>query len=200
MKNKQLCICVLLVFGFLGSSQADLVSDSGDVDLSDSISQFLFLRFTTALGGPWKDISFSWRTPGISSPTPNDFFADGTLHLSTTPFTTSFTNAGSHAGVIGSGVDTGSQYTFPGSLILAGGTQYYVAMDATFATMSPISFGGSLFNGFGDVDPDTVISSLPQDDAAVGYRVQGTAVPEPSAFLLLAAIGMSICIKKRFLQ
>ena len=200
-KIKQFAICFSLVLGlWAGSVQGMMVlSDTGDLPNGDPMPQYLFSQFTTVAGGPFNNIEIAWRALGDPDPMPNTFFADGQIHVSTTPFTTSFAAAGTHTGVIMSCLDTGDQYTCPVDGTLQGNTTYYFAMDATAPTSSNTAFSNVNLNGNGSTNPDTLISSLDQV-AEIGSRVLGTTtVPEPSSFLFMGVMALTLIVGKRFL-
>ena len=125
-------------------AHADIIIAPTETNTTVGTGFFFNQSFTTPVGGPWNNIAFSWLTTGNTS------FADGQLHISTTAFTTTYSDAANHSGVFGSASDAGSTYNFPSAMTLSPSTQYFVAMDggeaATISTTG-FSFGGVGGNG-----------------------------------------------------
>ena len=145
---------------------------------------------TTPGGGPWSNLVFNWFGPGLSEE------AAGTLYLLSQPYLGSpaaLSNA--VPGFIAAAGAVGDAYTFAPSVTLDPLTTYFFFNSQVLT----ISGNGDTYaggNGYGAFSAAGSFFSSPAED--INFRLQGTAIPEPSSVvLLISAVGISAWMCRR---
>ncbi|HEX3569352.1 MAG TPA: PEP-CTERM sorting domain-containing protein [Acidobacteriaceae bacterium] len=175
-------LCLFAFAPIAGSAATIATNTAGTATVTTDL--YLGQSFTTAAGGPFSNVSFSFLNTSSAD------YALGTGFLFSSAYTGSPNGLNSgDAGFLGSAVASGGAYTFAPSLTLSGNTQYFFYENALIPGSTVM--GDNIFVGGNAAFSTTGTGSFTLNDRSADFVVTGSpvstppATPEPSSLVLL---------------